>query len=180
MKIIFFFLSVVLISFNSKYNLEKKEGETTSFIAEKLPSENQLIENYKSLADSIFFVGDRVLIPNLEFSGGRIFLQSLEQPIFDSLVDFLNLHSTMIIQIENHSSSRGRSESNLVFTEGRAKNVQYALIESGIDKSRISFKGYGESELIISDDIIKSLPTDKEKKQAHLQNERTVFLILKL
>lgn len=95
----------------------------------------------------------------------------------DKLVDFMNLEKTAKIEIGGHTDSRGTN--NKVLSEARAKAVYDYVISKGISADRMSFKGYGSSVPIKSDEEIAKLSTDKEKEIAHQQNRRTEYKILK-
>jgi len=42
----------------------------------------------------------------------------------------------------------------------------------------MTFKGYGESKTVISDEQIAKLTTEKEKEKAHQKNRRTEYKII--
>ncbi len=60
----------------------------------------------------------------------------------------------------------------------RAQAAVKYIIDKGIDPDRITARGYGESQLIISDEDINKLPTETEREAAHQINRRTEFKIL--
>lgn len=63
----------------------------------------------------------------------------------DDLVAFLEDHPTLKIKILGHTDERGKGNYNMDLSEKRAKAVVNYLISKGIDKGRLSFKGYGET-----------------------------------
>jgi len=52
------------------------------------------------------------------------------------------------------------------------------LVSNGIDANRLSYKGYGSSQTIISDIEIEKMQSDEEKEKAHQKNRRTVYKII--
>ena len=50
--------------------------------------------------------------------------------------------------------------------------------EKGIPKERLEAKGYGMTQLLISDAVIKAAKTTQEKEALHQKNRRTSFKIL--
>jgi len=54
----------------------------------------------------------------------------------------------MKIEISGHTDSTGTETHNLLLSEARAKAVVDYLLAKGIDKSKITFKGYGSSKPI--------------------------------
>lgn len=96
----------------------------------------------------------------------------------NKLRDFLKANPSIRIEISGHTDTRGDAEDNLKLSEARAKSVKDYLISQGIDASRLSSKGYGESKPVISDDDIAKMPTEAEKEKAHQENRRTEYTIL--
>ncbi len=56
------------------------------------------------------------------------------------------------IRVEGHTDSKGSDVYNQALSERRARSVANALIQRGVDPSRIEVFGYGESQPISSDD----------------------------
>ena len=76
----------------------------------------------------------------------------------------------MKIEVKAHSDNRGSDQYNLELSDRRARATVQYVISQGIDKSRISGKGYGESQLKID-------CTDCTEEQ-HAVNRRTEFIIV--
>jgi outer membrane protein OmpA-like peptidoglycan-associated protein len=73
----------------------------------------------------------------------------------DKVVQLLKNNPEMHIQISGHTDDVGTGESNLVLSENRAKSVYEYFIEKGIDKKRLSFKGFGESKPVAGNETPK-------------------------
>ncbi len=59
---------------------------------------------------------------------------------------------TYKIEIGVHTDTRGKKEKNLELSACRAKSIADCLINDfKISKDRISFKGYGSSQLLVSE-----------------------------
>ena len=52
------------------------------------------------------------------------------------------------IHIESHTDSRAPFKYNEILSEKRAQATLNWLVEHGIDRSRLSAKGYGETQLL--------------------------------
>jgi outer membrane protein OmpA-like peptidoglycan-associated protein len=85
----------------------------------------------------------------------------------------------MVIELGAHTDCRGVAAANIKLSSARAKaSVEY-IIKSGIEQSRITGKGYGESKLLNScacEGTVKSTCTEAE----HAINRRTEFIIIKV
>ena len=68
----------------------------------------------------------------------------------------LQRDKTMKILVKGHTSSEGSDEYNLKLSENRAKSVVNYLVSKGIERSRLSFKGYGKTQPIEGNDTEES------------------------
>lgn len=73
-----------------------------------------------------------------------------------------------MIQINGHTDNIGSKERNLELSVGRAKAVYEYLISTGIEQNRLSYKGFGDTLPISSND------TD----EGRAKNRRVEFQIL--
>ena len=97
----------------------------------------------------------------------------------DKLYELLAENTSLKIEIGGHTDTRGDADDNQKLSEGRAKAVYDYLVAKGIDASRLTYKGYGETQPKISDADIEKLASAKEKEAAHQQNRRTEYKIVK-
>lgn len=75
----------------------------------------------------------------------------------------------------SHTDSRGSDEYNLKLSERRAKSTAQWIAAQGIDLSRITSKGYGETQL-----INKCINGSKCSDIEHEENRRSEFIVLEL
>lgn len=94
------------------------------------------------------------------------------------LYDLLIENPTLVIQLEAHTDTRGKSGYNQKLSQRRAETCVNYLIEKGIDSARMTPKGLGESSPLITDKEINAMKTEEEQEAAHQVNRRTVFKIL--
>ena len=73
----------------------------------------------------------------------------------------------------SHTDSRGPDAYNIILSTRRANATVDYIVNHGIDRSRISAKGYGETQLVNGCD-----GTIKCTEEEHQQNRRTEFVIL--
>ncbi len=81
----------------------------------------------------------------------------------------------MKIDVRSHTDSRQTKEYNEKLSDRRAKSTMAWLIENGIDPSRLTGKGYGESRLInqCADGVTCS-------EEEHQRNRRSQFIVTEL
>jgi len=96
----------------------------------------------------------------------------------NKFANYLKSHPKIKIELGGHTDSRGNKDENLKLSADRAKAVVDFLIQSGIPSNRMTFKGYGSSQPIISDDEISKIPSAEEKEFAHQKNRRTAYKII--
>jgi len=65
---------------------------------------------------------------------------------------FLKANPKYKAEIQGYTDSKGSAAYNLKLSTKRAKAVYEALISLGVDKNRLSYKGYGEANPIASND----------------------------
>ncbi|WP_298507694.1 OmpA family protein [uncultured Kordia sp.] len=88
----------------------------------------------------------------------------------DKVVSVMTKYPNMVIKVETHTDFRGPASYNQRLSERRAKSTVQYIISKGIDASRLSSEGKGESTPLI--DCKKC--TDEE----HQQNRRSDFIIV--
>lgn len=111
--------------------------------------------------------GESVVLKNIFFETAKFNLLETSKTELNILVQFLTDNSTLSVEIGGHTDNVGDAKSNLTLSENRAKSVYNYLIEQGIDANRLSYKGYGETKPIASND------TEEGRKT----NRRTEFTI---
>ncbi len=75
-----------------------------------------------------------------------------EKEYLDALVSCLESRSGATIKIEGHTDNEGGSANNKVLSEARARKVRDYLADAGIDKSRLTKEGLGDTQPIESND----------------------------
>jgi len=74
-----------------------------------------------------------------------------------------------LVEIQGHTDNRGNDAYNLDLSNRRAAAVKKYLVDKGVDESRLTSQGYGET-----------VPLDKHNNEkAYAKNRRVEFLILK-
>jgi outer membrane protein OmpA-like peptidoglycan-associated protein len=96
--------------------------------------------------------GKSVQLDEIEFIPGTSeFLPSSESKL-KRLKEFLALNAGIKIEIQGHVQEKGEnSHAGQKISEARAKKVMNYLIENGIDKKRLTAKGYGNTMPIYPD-----------------------------
>jgi OOP family OmpA-OmpF porin len=116
----------------------------TLFILEMEPMEQEI--KASEMFDALNKDGSIALYIN--FETGKSDIKAESQPTIEQIVEMLKQNPDLKISIEGHTDNVGSDKSNQTLSENRAKSVMDALIAKGIDKSRLSSKGWGSSKPI--------------------------------
>ncbi len=108
-------------------------------------------------------------INDIYFSFNSYDLTIESKAILDQLIEFLTENPIIFIQIQGHTDNIGNDVSNLKLSAERAKSVYSYLVLKGISDSRLTFKGFGKSMPVASNDT----------EEGRAKNRRTVFVITK-
>ena len=85
----------------------------------------------------------------------------------DKLIAYLHKHPKVNIVIEGHTDDIGSEVANQLLSENRAKAVYIYVLDAFIEKSRVTYKGYGESKPLVANTT----------EDGRVQNRRTSFRI---
>jgi len=132
----------------------------------------------EELPEEIVKVRPSTYVVNIEpiyFELNSSYLNKEAKKELEKVVDLMTRYPEMIIESGSHTDSRGIEGYNIWLSDRRAKSTVDYIIGQGIDPSRITGKGYGESQLIneCSDGV------DCTEAQ-HAMNRRTEFVIIKM
>lgn len=112
-----------------------------------------IYENVKNKEDvgSIQFANDSAVVK-------KVFYKDIER-----LANYLNKNPEFTVEIAGHASHVGKPEYNMVLSDKRAAAVAKILVDKyGISQSRVTSKGYGETQPLVAGD----------SKEAYAANRR--------
>ena len=92
------------------------------------------------------------------------------------ILDVLEQNPSMEIDIRSHTDCRQTAKYNLALSERRAKSTMEWLVKKGINKSRLSSKGYGESQLV-NDCGCEPTSNSNCTEEQHQANRRSEFIV---
>ena len=92
--------------------------------------------------------GEILTLKNIFFETASADLLPPSVPELTKVLDIMKKNPNMRIRINGHTDNVGTEADNLKLSENRANSVRNYLIEQGIDGTRITTKGFGESKPI--------------------------------
>ena len=137
-----------------------------------------------------------VLIENIFYEFDKATLTSESTEALDELIKLLNDNPHVTIELSSHCDYKGNDDYNMRLSQRRAESVVNYLIAGGIEKERLTAKGYGESKPkvvrkrlaeklkfvkdgdILTEEFIKTLP-EEQQEICNAINRRTEFTVLR-
>jgi len=110
----------------------------------------------------------KITLNNVFFDFDKSELKSESFAELDKLVELLLKNPAVKMEIAGHTDSKGDKKYNLLLSQKRAESVMEYLLKKGIDKLRLTAKGYGDTQPVA--------PNDTEENQA--KNRRTEVKVL--
>jgi outer membrane protein OmpA-like peptidoglycan-associated protein len=117
-------------------------------------------------------VGEAFDLENLYFVGDQDVLLETSRPELEKLHRFMQLNPNIRIEIAGHINYQGALDPNTLdyrLAEFRARNVYDYLIQQGVEAWRLSYKGYGNSQMRFPD------PTTEQEAEKNRRVEVKVI-----
>lgn len=111
-------------------------------------------------------------IQNILFDFDKYNIKDSEKLKLEKLLVVLEEYPEVKIKIHSHTDSRGSHAYNQELSQKRAHSTREYLIDKGVDPSRLTSKGFGETQLVnkCSDNVTCS-------EEEHEKNRRSEFII---
>ena len=154
----------VVVGMNKGYLNDEKMANTVNDIdAEPLHIDLRLPDQ---------FVSNKVNINTIYFDFDKYNIRPDAAKELDKVVQVMKEYPELRIDAASYTDSRGTKAYNLKLSEKRAKATVDYIVSKGISRDRLTYKGYGESNLVngCSDGV-------KCTEAQHQENRRTDFTI---
>lgn len=112
-----------------------------------------------------------IVLENIYYEFDEFFITDAAAVELDKLVNILEDNPQINIELSSHTDAQGDNDYNQKLSQRRAESAVQYLVDSGIDPSRITARGYGEEQL-----IIKNAMNDEQ----HEINRRTEFKVTRV
>jgi outer membrane protein OmpA-like peptidoglycan-associated protein len=124
----------------------------------------------KNLTSKELIMGEEYEIADIVYQTNSAALPSTSKFVLLQFSNYLKANPNISVEIGGHTDDVGDDYLNLELSENRARGVQSYLILCGVNASRLTSRGYGET--------MPKADNDTEANRAI--NRRTVFKIAKL
>lgn len=112
-------------------------------------------------------VGGQYTLHDILFATNSFELNDTIKTVLDEFSDYLMQNKKLQVALHGHTDNVGNPSDNLILSNNRAKAVFDYLSTKGIEKTRMSFKGFGETKPISSNNT----------EEGRAKNRRTVFVV---
>lgn len=133
---------------------------------------NQIEIPVQLIPSDVIITDKEILLGDVYFEFNKFNITPVGAVQLDKLVAILNSNPTMVISVKSHTDSKGNLAYNLKLSDQRAQATVQYIISKGINKDRISGKGFGYTEPKIA---CNSNCTEEE----NATNRRSEFIIIK-
>ncbi len=138
----------------------------------KIDNDQNTVTINKEIELNRIFKGKEILLENIYYEYDKWDITKTAEPTLLQLVDILKNNPNINIELGSHTDCRGQEDYNLTLSQKRAQSAIDFLILNGIDKNRVSAKGYGETIPTIN------CVCEQCSEEQHQINRRTSFKIL--
>ena len=158
-----------VVSFDADYIMTiKKEGHAynSQYFGQEDSAINGVVTSDLELRK--IAVGSAYKLNNIRFATNSSELNKASKNIITDFAGFLKENPRVNVAIHGHTDSAGDAAANMILSNDRAKSVYDFLIKSGINASRLSYKGFGQTKPVVSN----------ENEEGRSKNRRTEFVIM--
>jgi OOP family OmpA-OmpF porin len=118
---------------------EISEYLLTVIEVEAMAQEITATDIYKNLEKDGFMAVD------IQFETGKSTIKVESNSLIGVIAEMLKNNASLSISIEGHTDNVGEAAANMTLSQNRALSVMNALVAKGIEKGRLSTKGFGAS-----------------------------------
>jgi outer membrane protein OmpA-like peptidoglycan-associated protein len=99
-----------------------------------------------------FLTDGKFITTGIKFDVNKATIKPESMGTINYVVKMMQDHPELKFSVEGHTDSDGENAPNLKLSEARAKSILDAMVKSGIDTSRLTSKGHGESRPMAGND----------------------------
>ena len=126
------------------------------------------VEFEKNLVLDRIIVNKSIVLDNIYYDLDKDDIREDAALELDKLIIILKDNPNISIELSSHTDDRSSVEYNQDLSQRRAESAVSYILSKGINENRITAKGYGESQLII---------TNAKTEEQHQINRRTEFKV---
>jgi outer membrane protein OmpA-like peptidoglycan-associated protein len=141
----------IVLPVGKKYGFR---AEAEGYIAVSQNEDFTIVDEYREIERVLELtpleVGEVVQLNNIFFAQSKADILPESEPELERLLTLLKENASLEIELGGHTDNRGSSAANLDLSQERALSIVKYLINHGIVKKRLEFKGYGGTKPLAS------------------------------
>ena len=163
------YVGAITLEDNDDVLLSIKE-EGYAFYSEYIDSEDSTYISPSTLNIDLkqISAGSSFKIDNIYFATNSYEINQISEQVINEFINYLRVNKSIVIEINGYTDNIGSSSDNQVLSENRARAVYEHIVSNGIQKSRISYNGFGEDFPVDSNDT----------EEGRSKNRRTEFKVI--
>lgn len=110
------------------------------------------------------------IIENIYYESGSFKIPVSAEPILAKAIEAMKTNPTLLLEVQSHTDATAGDEYNMDLSQKRANAVVDYLVSKGVEKKRLTAKGFGETQL--TNKCANGVDCSDEE---HRQNRRTLF-----
>lgn len=110
------------------------------------------------------------IIENIYYESGSYKILPAAETVLAKAIEAMQKNPTMLIEVQSHTDATAGDEYNMDLSQKRANTVAEYIVSKGIDKKRVTAKGFGETQIL--NRCANGVDCSDEENR---QNRRTVF-----
>ncbi|GDX51968.1 cell envelope biogenesis protein OmpA [Bacteroidota bacterium] len=170
-KITFVIQPEKLLKLTASKNDYFSRSENFSSLGFSSSDKDSLKETVTIVLDKIY-KNVQITLSNIYYDYNKWNIRPDAALVLDTLVTLLNENPTVKVELGSHTDSRGYDNFNMNLSQKRAQSCVDYLAAHGIDKTRLTAKGYGET--MILNKCVSGVQCTEEE---HQKNRRTTFKV---
>ncbi len=107
---------------------------------------------------------------NVFFDSGKSTLRAESNHELNQLAEYMNIKTTLVIEIAGYTDNVGAPEANQKLSEDRANAVKQFLVKKGIAANRVNAKGYGDAQPV-ADNSTDAGKQKNRRTEVHIISE---------
>jgi outer membrane protein OmpA-like peptidoglycan-associated protein len=112
-------------------------------------------------------------VSNIYYDYDKATLRAESVAALDSVVHFLTDNPSITVEIYSYTDAKGRDDYNIPLSQRRAQSVLDYLEKNGVDRGRLTAKGFGSKNAAAPNDV-----NGKDNPEGRQLNRRTEFRIV--
>lgn len=124
-------------------------GDVRPGVTDNLTEGNEMGTLLANVEMEIVYKGKKIELQNIYYDYGKSTLRKDALEELEKVATFLSDNPRLTVELGSHTDSRGDKIANNKLSRARAKSAfDYLVKEGGVKRTNISYKGYGESQLV--------------------------------